>query len=126
MKIRRALHYAIFGPDVRESIVGGSGDHVRMKPKVIELSGRRFLVTELAGPSAAERKRAAAKGQAMSGGRFPIRNHDDLKKAIHAVGRAKPGSEHNKVRRFVIKRAKAIGGSHLIPSHWSADGSLKS
>lgn len=56
-------------------------------------------------------------------GRFPIRNHDDLRKAIRAVGRAK--GDHAQVRRFIIRRANAIGGAHLIPDNWAADGSLK-
>jgi hypothetical protein len=77
--------------------------------------------------SSTTRKQAAAKGQAMKGGRFPIRNHSDLRKAVRAVGRARPKTEaeHQKVRRHIIKRANAIGGTHLVPDNWAADGSLR-
>lgn len=69
----------------------------------------------------AARKSLAKKGQAMpggsSGGRFPIRNATDLKKAIRAVGRAK-GSKAA-VRAHIKKRAAALGLSSMIPSNWS-------
>jgi len=76
---------------------------------------------------AGARKKAAAEGQAMPGGRFPVRNRADLANAIRAVGRVQPPTEEarSKVRRFLIKRAKAIGASADIPDTWSADGSLK-
>jgi hypothetical protein len=60
--------------------------------------------------------------------RFQIRNADDLDNAIKAVGRARPntGPEHDKVRRYIAQRAKALGLSSRIPDTWGADGSLKS
>lgn len=65
--------------------------------------------------------------RAAPAGRFPIRNRDDLQKAIRAVGRAKGGEEgRRKVRRFIVKRARELGASNLIPDNWSADGSIKS
>jgi len=73
--------------------------------------------------STAARDKAAAQGQAMQGGRFPIRNRAELEKAIRAVGRAK--GDHDMVRRFVIKRARALNLTNLIPDNWSADGSMK-
>jgi hypothetical protein len=77
-----------------------------------------------------ERQQAAKQGQAMPGGRFPIKNRGDLENAIRAVGRAggPNGTEDDrrKVRSFIIKRAKALGLANLIPDTWSADGSLKS
>jgi len=82
-------------------------------------------------PDTATRRKLAAKGQAMpdpkgGGGRFPIRNRADLEKAIKAVGRAKGGEAgRQKVRRFIISRAKALGLSSLIPNSWAVDGSLK-
>lgn len=73
-----------------------------------------------------ERSQAAQQGQAMAGGRFPIKNKGDLENAIRAVGRAKGGEEGRKaVRRFIAKRAKALGLQDLIPDAWAADGSLK-
>jgi hypothetical protein len=80
----------------------------------------------VAGPTADQRRKAESKGQAMPGGRFPIRNRDDLLKAIKAVGRAKGGEEGRRaVRRFIIKRARALGLTSLLPDNWSSDGSLK-
>lgn len=72
--------------------------------------------------SDAARRAAAAKGDAMPGGRFPIRNKTDLANAIRAVGRA-PASDRDAVRRFIIRRAKALGASY--PASWNDDGSLK-
>lgn len=76
--------------------------------------------------TAAERRRAAERGQALPGGQFPIRNREDLLRAIRAVGRAKGGEAGRRlVRRFIIKRARALGLMSLIPDTWNADGSLK-
>lgn len=79
----------------------------------------------MSGPDTQTRQEAEDKGQAMPGGRFPIRNRDDLLKAIKAVGRAKGGEAGRKaVRRFIIKRAKALSLSALIPDTWRPDGSV--
>lgn len=77
--------------------------------------------------STSARKDAAHKGQAMPGGRFPIRNRADLQAAIRAVGRVKPNTEQARstVRRHIIRRAKALGLSSEIPDTWNADGTLK-
>lgn len=75
--------------------------------------------------STAARQKAAKQGDAMPGGRFPIRNQMDLENAIRAVGRAKGGEDGRaQVRRFIMRRARALGLSKLIPDTWSADGSL--
>lgn len=77
--------------------------------------------------SAEQRRKAASKGQAMPGGRFPVKNRADLENAIHAVGRAKGGEAGRAaVRRYIIRRAKALGLTSLIPETWASDGSLKS
>lgn len=73
--------------------------------------------------NAAARRKAATRGAALQGGRFPIRNRADLEKAIRAVGRAK--GDHDLIRRFIQRRAHALGLSNLIPDNWSADGSMK-
>ncbi|MFE5368203.1 hypothetical protein [Streptomyces mirabilis] len=82
----------------------------------------------MADMNAAGRRKAAAQGQAMPGGRFPVKTRADLANAIRAVGRVQPPTDEAraKVRRFIAKRAKAIGASDLIPDTWAADGSLKS
>jgi hypothetical protein len=84
---------------------------------------------EFAAPSAAKRDKAEKSGAAMPGGRYPIENEADLRKAIKAVGRAggKGGdeSERNAVRKHIMARAKAIGKQFFIPRNWNSDGSLK-
>lgn len=74
-----------------------------------------------------QRNAAADAGQAMAGGRFPIRNRSDLQNAIRAVGRVRPDTDAARatVRRFIIRRAAALGASDLIPDSWASDGSLK-
>lgn len=77
----------------------------------------------------AARKYAASQGWAMTDGSYPIRPADmhgraDLQKAIHAVGRG--GASHNAIRVHVIRRAKTLGMSDLIPDNWNSDGSLRS
>lgn len=60
-------------------------------------------------------------------GRFPIANREDLLNAIRAVGRVQPNTEEARaaVRRFILKRARELNLTNLIPSTWAADGSLK-
>ena len=60
---------------------------------------------------------AADKGQALSDGSYPIRNEADLKNAISAFGRSKE-SDRAKVRRHIIKRARALGKYDLVPEDW--------
>lgn len=70
-----------------------------------------------------ERRNLAKQGKAMPDGSFPIRNTSDLHNAIRAVGRG--GADHNKIRRFIIRRAIALGARNAIPSNWNSDGSIK-
>lgn len=53
---------------------------------------------------------------------YPIADTDDLANAIKAVGRG--GADHDAIRAYVIKRAKALGKSDMIPDSWGSDGSL--
>lgn len=72
-----------------------------------------------------QRKALAAKGEAMPDGGFPIRNRADLLNAIQSVGRAGGPEEQKKVRKFIIKRANALGLSGLLPATWASDGTTK-
>ena len=65
-----------------------------------------------------QRRRLAAKRQAMPDGGFPIRNVSDLKNAIQAFGRAnnKPA-----VKAWIKKRAKELGREDLLPDNWRTD-----
>ncbi len=62
-----------------------------------------------------QRDAMAKSGEAMSDGGFPIATKGDLKNAVQAYGRAanKPA-----VKRHIIKRAKALGATDLLPEDW--------
>lgn len=53
---------------------------------------------------------------------YPIGDTEDLGNAIRAVGRGK--GDHDAVRAYIIRRAKALGASDQIPENWNSDGSL--
>jgi hypothetical protein len=88
----------------------------------------------VARPDAKTMRTMVGKGQAMPApgqdrpGRFNIKNRADLDKAIRAIGRVRPNTDEAraKVRRFVMKRAKALNAADAIPANWQADGTLKS
>ena len=66
--------------------------------------------TPSGGVSAHARRKAESQGEAMPGGRFPIRNASDLSNAKHDYGRAK---DKPAVRAWIDKRAKALGEAPL-------------
>lgn len=65
--------------------------------------------------STKERAALEEKDMAMPGGRFPIRNRQDLKNAIQAYGRA---NDKPAVMAWIVKRAKALGLTDLLPEGW--------
>lgn len=76
------------------------------------------------GYNAEETKKLIKAGQTFDkSGSYPIANAEDLGKAIHAVGRG--NANHDALRKYIIGRAKALGKSNMIPTNWSADGSIK-
>jgi len=56
------------------------------------------------------RQKAAGEGDAMPDGSFPIRSLAELDKARQAFGRVSP-DKADAVRRFMLKRARALGAS---------------
>jgi len=68
------------------------------------------------------RMEAAKKGHALPDGSFPIETKDDVKAAIHAYGRAK-ASKKADVRKHIIKRARQLKVSDLIPETWKTAAS---
>lgn len=70
-----------------------------------------------------KRKKDAASGAAMPGGRYPIENAEDLKNAQRAIGRTPP-SGRAAVRAHIRKRAKALGIS-LKESTMDLDESIE-
>lgn len=55
---------------------------------------------------------------------FPIDDVDDLRNAIHAVGRA--GADHDAIRVYIVHRAGALSATDLIPDDWDKQtGAIK-
>jgi hypothetical protein len=65
-----------------------------------------------------ERKKLEKKGAAMPGGRYPIVSVQDLKNAIQAYGRGNP-DDLAAVKKHIIKRARALGRTDLLPDGWT-------
>lgn len=87
--------------------------------KVIPILERAWAIEETVEQkrqvSAEEREELAKRGAAMPDGSYPIASEQDLRNAIHAFGRAK---NKEAVRQHIIKRAKALGLTRLLPSTW--------
>lgn len=71
--------------------------------------------------SAATRERMAREGTAMRDGSFPIANETDLRNAIQSVGRA---GNYDAARRHIIRRARALSLTQLLPEDWNVDKTL--
>lgn len=79
------------------------------------------METEKRDYSAATRRRMAEQGQAMRDGSFPIANETDLRNAIQSVGRA---SDYEAARRHIIRRARALGLTEILPEEWNVNKSF--
>lgn len=64
-----------------------------------------------------ERDRLARSGKALPDGSFPIVTVGDLRNAVMAFGRAKNKAA---AKRHIVKRARALGRTDLLPEEWSA------
>jgi hypothetical protein len=64
-----------------------------------------------------KRQKLAKEGKALPDGSYPITTVDSLKDSIQAYGRSKPG-KRAAVRRHIMKRARALDKSDLIPENW--------
>lgn len=69
--------------------------------------------------STQERKQAAKKGQAKKDGGYPIKNEADLKNAIRAYGR----NPTSATKQHIVKRARALGLTKLLPEKWDTAAS---
>ena len=78
---------------------------------------------QLASISMRARKRLAKEGKALPDGSYPIRNSGDLRNAIQSYGRSKPG-DRAKVRRHIVKRARALGKTEMIPENWKTASAI--
>jgi len=72
---------------------------------------------ELAVITRKKRMELAKDKKALPDGSFPIRNVSDLKNAVQAYGRSKPG-KRGLVRRHIVKMARQLDRKDLIPENW--------
>jgi hypothetical protein len=63
-----------------------------------------------------DRERAIKEGWSLPDGSFPIRNKEDLKRAVKAYGRAK---NKTKAKNHIKRRARALKATDLLPDAWS-------
>ncbi len=75
--------------------------------------------TEFAVVTRKVRMKLAEEGKALKDGSFPIRDVSDLRNAVQAYGRSKPG-KRGLVRRHIMKRARQLDRSDLVPENWKA------
>ena len=68
--------------------------------------------------TAEQRKELAKEGKALPDGSYPIVTKQDLQNAIQAYGR---GGSKAQVKKHIIKRAKALGASDMLPENWDAE-----
>lgn len=62
-----------------------------------------------------ERKKLAKQSIALPDGSFPIKTTGDLGNAVKAFGRAKDPA---KAKAHIVKRARALGATHMLPDKW--------
>jgi hypothetical protein len=79
----------------------------------VERIGARLVDRDF---SPEERRRMAKSKVAMPDGSYPIPDRDALRRAIAAYGR---GGNKAAVRRHIIKRARALGATDMLPDGWS-------
>lgn len=90
----------------------------RNKVSVVRRRNRKDKVSAYRGAkefSDASREKLSQKGEALPDGSFPITNKRDLANAISAYGRSK---NPEIVKRWIIKRAKALGARDMLPENW--------
>jgi hypothetical protein len=73
--------------------------------------------SELSVVTRKERMKLAESKKALPDGSFPIRNANDLRNAIQAYGRSRPG-KRGVVRRHIAKMARQLDKKELIPASW--------
>jgi hypothetical protein len=108
----------------REQIEQGGLDPDNMVLLAAEGDAEKAEVVKAAKYSAEQKRQMLADGHAMEGpdGKpdYPIGDEEDLKNAIHAVGRGK--GDHSKIRAYIKNRAKEMGKISEIPAYWVESG----
>lgn len=94
----------------------------RLRLKAAELSFRfrgELGYDDEFNDSAEYRMKMAKEGKALPDGSYPIGNVEDLKNAIQSYGRGKK-SKRAQIRKHIMKRARQLDKSDLIPDEWKA------
>ena len=94
----------------------GSALEDLMSEIVYEITPDEELVLNERKFSTQDRKKYAQKGYALPDGSYPIVSKEDLKNAIKSYGRA---ADKEKVKRHIVKRAKALHALNMLPDSWS-------
>lgn len=101
--------WALWGGDPGESFAKKEAERMKRESAAGETASFRDYSTE-------ERKRLADEGKALPDGSYPIVDEEDLRNAIQAIGRA---SDPEAAKRHIIKRARDLDLTRLIPETWS-------
>jgi len=83
--------------------------------KVLDIDG---YLTEFKDFSEDKRKSLAKDKKALPDGSFPIENTADLRRAVHAYGRAAEDKKA-RVRRHITRRARDLKKPDMVPNDWS-------
>lgn len=83
----------------------------RVAAQAIELAQSTTSSTAKPAVAAKERKKAAENNEALPDGSWPIRNREDLARAIQSWGRAVNAGNAEQVKRWILKRARELGVS---------------
>ncbi len=111
--------------DMEPDRVDGVGSPANGIPFLLTKSSDEYEDLVKAKYNAEQLRELKSKGQTYPGSTsYPIADKEDLSNAIHAVGRGKVAS-HNALRAYIMRRAKALGESNMIPDNWQSDGSMK-
>jgi DNA-binding ferritin-like protein len=106
-------------PEIEELSLTASAE-LSDSDRVLEFA----TLVEFAIFTAAQREALAKEGKALKDGSYPIRNKADLKNAIRAIGRANK-AKRAAVKKHILKRAKALGATKLIPESWGLTASAE-
>lgn len=104
------IAWALWGGDAGYSWAKSIVERVEGSDKALldSIEQKRFYTNE-------RRMEYAKRGLALPDGSYPIRDVGDLRNAIQAFGL---GKDREAAKRHIMKRARALGRTDLIPDNW--------
>jgi len=107
------IAWALWGGDAGYTWAKSIVNRVEGNAKALDsIEAKRFYTN-------ARRQEYAKRGIALPDGSFPINDVGDLRNAIQAFGLGKDSSA---AKAHIIKRARALGKTELIPDSWKTRG----